>query len=104
MKADGVFGLGYKDSDIFPSLLDYLKNSGKIDQRVFGLDLSGIKGKMGSRIILGDWHKDITASRTSFEWIKVPKDADHWEINPKFLYLGNKTYSNPKRSKKPCNF
>lgn len=100
MKADGIFGIGFKPSEEFISLLDYLKNSGKIEERIFGLDLSGLKGKNGSRIIFGDWHRDITATRESFEWIDVPKNAQYWEVNPKYLYIGNKTFSTPKSSKK----
>lgn len=103
MKADGVFGLGYKSSNIFPSILDFLKEKGKIDKRIFGLDLSGIKGKKGSRIILGGWHKDIESDRSKFEWVKVSTNAEQWEFQPEYLYIGNKTYGNVQKGKKNYN-
>lgn len=104
LKSDGIFGLGIGNgsNNVFPNFLDELKTSGQIDDKVFGLDLSGIRNTVSSRLIIGDWHHDIVDKREEIVWKGLEPNPKYWEVEIDELAFGGHTFKNLHHGKVIC--
>lgn len=90
--SDGIFGLGYAKDNYFPNFIDKLQENGNIKDRLIAMDISGIKGGISSRLMLGDWHHEVVDQREELVWKPLMKDAKYWEITVDEVEFGLNKY------------